>query len=80
MHIHIALEIFMKACTFMFMDAIYLGVRRPFLGQNLPQNRNVHKVGGDIRLVGSRMSLWYLDSGILDIELLNPLTECGGRR
>ena len=36
----------------MFMDVIYLGVRRPFLGQNLPQIRNFHKVGGDIRLVG----------------------------
>ena len=36
------------------MDVIYLGVRRPFLGQNLPQIRNLYKV---IRLVGSRKDL-----------------------
>ena len=58
-HIYIALEFFMKACTFMFMNVIYLGVRRPFLGQNLPQIRNFHKVSGDIRLVGSRKDLRF---------------------
>ena len=42
-----------------FQKFIYLGVRRPFLGQNLPQIRDFHKVGGDIRLVESRQDLRF---------------------
>ena len=38
---------------FKFSKIHILGVRRPFLGQNLPQ------IGGDIRLVGSRKDLRF---------------------
>ena len=40
-----------------FQKFIFMGVRRPFLGQNLPQIRNFYTVGKDIRLVGSRKDL-----------------------
>ena len=74
MHIDITLEIFMKACTFMFMDVnrhhagspegpfrLFLIFQKFMynLGQNLPQIRNFHKVGGDIRLVVSRKDLRF---------------------
>ncbi len=69
-HIHKALEISMKACTFMFMDVnghhagslstfFNFSKIHIFSGQNLPQIRNFHKVGGDIRLVGSRKDLRF---------------------
>ena len=40
-----------------FQEFRFWGVWRPFSGQNLPQIRNIHNDGQDIRLVWSRIDL-----------------------